>query len=239
MKTRFALWLLAFTLLGCAPSKPSLPSKVNYLWTLSSVQGEAALGPQSQPAPDQPLRLRVATDSQPARVLVATFQDQVLCIAPPPVLVELPANSEQVIQWQVPSGQKGSKVFTAFLPAAGESSREVEGLLKQLSEPKAESGAAAQRLYARLSEWAGQDRSGSASAGHQVVELGAALSTSLMSPEASPPESGGGRASSKDTVSPQGKATSALVDWRKVSREVSVGDDVHPVVIYDFATAPR
>jgi hypothetical protein len=158
-------------------------------------------------------------------------------VSSPPVLIKVPAKSEDKIEWKLPEARESSKVFAAFLPADGESSREMEALLQRFSEQKEGNGPAAQRLYDRLSEWAGEDRTGSASEGEQIVELGAAMSTSLMSPEASRPRVG-------DDVSPQGanmesQNPAAAFDWRKNSRQAAFGADVHPVVIYDFVSAGR
>ena len=235
MMTRLASFVLALILVGCSQKEVPAPGKVDYLWTVPSPQGESALGPQSQPGPEQPLYLRVATDSHSAAVLVATFQGRDLSMAPPPVLVRVPANSEKVIEWKLPTGRDPSKIFTAFLPADGESSREMEALQKQWDEQKGGQGPAAQRLYECLSEWAGEDRTGSASAGHQVVELGPALTTGLMTPE-------GARLETNNVMDEKKERTGRTSDsfqWRKNSRQVAFAANVHPVVIYDFASASR
>jgi hypothetical protein len=244
VKAGFALFALVLMFSGCSQNEvPALAKTrvldlgtIDYLWTVQSAQGEVALGPESQTQPDQALSLWVATDSQPAKVLVATFQDRSLSMSPPPDLVKVPANREHVVPWKVPTDPESAKVFTVFLPAEGETSDEIEALLEQCSQQKAGEGPAAQRLYDRLSEWAGEDRSGSASQGHQVVEVGAALSTSLMSPEAS------GRLGSDNRERDEKielKDSSALFDWRKTSRQAAFGVDVHPVVICDFVSARR
>lgn len=227
-------------LVGCGRSPEPAGGKVSYLWTLSTPQGgETALGAQSRPSPGQPLTLHVAADSQATDVYLSSFQGQSL--AEPPQRVSVPANTEQVVDWRVPPGQESSKIFTVFLPTDSPSSREMEGLLTQCSQQGVQ-GAAGQRLYDRLSEWAGEDRSGSASAGPEVVELGAALSTALTSPE-SVAQSNSGRGAALEDAAPQAapmkpKGASPF-DWRKSSRQVEVGSEVHPVVITDFASRPR
>ena len=239
-----AVIVTALIVNGCSHTKAAETSNINYLWTFQSAQGESALNAQSLPVPDQPLTLHLAADSQPAKVVVATFQDKALSLAPSPVVVPVGANAESAVEWKVPTAR--GKIFTAIVPADGASSDEIEQLLAECLKQGDGKGPAAQRLYDRLSEWAGQDRTGSQSAGAEVVELGAALSTSLMSPEAqkSRQEEAGG--SSADSSAPVLQAATPVVpekrvnsfDWRKSSKRVAFGIDTYPVVIYDFAPAP-
>jgi hypothetical protein len=147
-----------------------------------------------------------------------------------PVLVNVSANTEAAVPWKVPAGPESCKVFTAFLPADGEASREAEDLISQILQQKQAEGPAAQRLYGRLSEWAGQDRSGSSNAGHQEIELGAALSTGLMSPEAQ------GQATSSNNNPSSGRLQS---NWRVKSRQLTLGTESYPVVICEFASTRR
>lgn len=238
-----AVIVTALIVNGCSQTKTAETSNINYLWTLQSAQGESALTAQSHPAPDQPLTLHMAADSKPAKVVVATFQDKTLSLSPPPVVIPIGANAESAVEWKVPT-DKG-KIFTAIIPADGESSGEMEQLLAECVKQGNGTGPAAQRLYDRLSEWAGEDRAGSKSAGAEVVELGAALSTSLMSPEAPQKErldDARGGASPDPAPQTSGARTESspviAFDWRKSSKQAAFGADVHPVVIYDFDRTP-
>lgn len=172
---------------GCsqpeAASTPVTTAKVSYLWTVISAQGEAVLDKGANLTPGQSIALHVAADSQPAKVVVAAFEDNALSFRPPPTVVTVPSGGEQTVRWQAPQPGDSPKVFSAFIPADGASSREIEQLVAQCAAQKDGRGPAAQRLYDRLTEWAGQDRGGSKSSGAQVLELGATLATFSMSPE--------------------------------------------------------
>jgi hypothetical protein len=240
LKTRFALLALVLLLNGCSQSPPPEPAKLSYLWTLPSSGGEVALSPETSYTPGQAMTLHVATGSQPATVVVAAFQDETLSLSPPPTRVPVAAGTETSVSWTIPEGQGRSKVFAVFMPSDGESSLEIAKTIEQCLSK--DNTAAAQRLYDLLSEWAGQDRSGSNSAGAQVVELGAALSTSLMNPQSQRSGNVGdssSREGKKENVQGGPAKQSAPFDWRKSSRQVVYGADVHPVVIYGFASSPR
>lgn len=233
--------------MGCGVSKPPASSELNCLWTVVAENREQPLDSVSRPAPGAPLVLRVASPSKAGFVLVATFEGGTLAQNPPPELRKIPASGEDSLAYSTPAGNQSSKVFTAFFAEDAPEVAELKQLLAQVSQQKDGKGPAAQRLYSRLSDWKGEDRTGSASAGQKVVELGASISTSSASPErGSRPGAGAVPLETKSKSSDNAISrplppapVAPLLNWRDSSQRILVGDHLHPVLVYNFEPKGR